>query len=122
MKHIMQVIKNDHVIAFDIDDTLVMWSKDYSVKKKGRLKFEDPGAGPVYLTPHIRHIDLLKNHFARGFFIVAWSHGGSAWTKNVIETLELQNYVHLVITKPTKLVDDLKPNEIFPNVIYLKNE
>lgn len=107
----------EHVIAFDCDDTLVM----HSTHVPHDLKIADPynKGHEVSVRIHKKHVKLLKDHFARGYYVMVWSHGGYEWAKAVVVALGLQDYVHHIMAKPSKMVDDLTAAENFPTVIYL---
>lgn len=116
----MLVVPGENIVAFDVDETLVMWSDKFSQPHENSIGFKDPYDDSTnYLLPHIKHIDLLKKYKGRGLTVIVWSAGGVEWARSVVKTLELETYVDLVITKPNKLVDDLTPSEIFPCRIYL---
>lgn len=109
----MNIINNEKIIAFDIDETLVMHGL-------GKNSIECPYDGSIiYLTPHARHVKLLKDHKARGYSVIVWSAAGFRWASKVIKMLELDEYVDLILTKPIKYVDDLPVDEWMQNRIYL---
>jgi FMN phosphatase YigB (HAD superfamily) len=119
-------IKEEKVIFFDVDDTLVMWKNDYShpFNDPGVFEFNDPydWGRSIFLKPHGKHIKLLKDKHARGYVIVVWSAGGAPWAQEVITKLGLSKYVTLIITKPSKFVDDLTASEVLGTRIYLKDD
>jgi hypothetical protein len=51
---------------------------------------------------------------------MVWSAGGVQWAKTVVNTLGLADYVDLIITKPSKFVDDLPADQVLGQRIYLK--
>lgn len=112
---------NDRVVAFDCDDTLVMWTgKDWEPAAH-KVAFNCPislmGDGQiirtdtVYLVPHQKHIQKLKGYANTGWFVIVWSAGGGAWAKEVVRVLNLENHVSLVTGKPIYCYDDLPLNE-----------
>lgn len=115
----MHVIKNEHIIAFDVDNTLIMWNTNYSTNEPGRIEIEAPGYGNIFLTPHYQHIHFLKNSKHRGYYVIVWSNGGVDWAETVIKKLGLEEYVDLVLTKPGKVVDDEPIDQTLKNRIYL---
>lgn len=112
----MKTIRNENIITFDVDDTLVMWGK--SKHKRAKL-ITDPSSGLSYkLVPHRFHINLLIQHYGRGYTIIVWSAGGYAWAQEVVKELGIEKYVDLVMTKPCKYVDDLVCNEWMGEHLY----
>lgn len=128
----MQVYETDSVVTFDVDDTLVMWpennSRGYNEPAlshtqpfEGSVAFADPYDGSTnYLTPHQKHIDLMKKYKGRGFTVIVWSAGGYKWAKSVVETLKLEPFVDAILTKPSRYVDDLTCEKWMGNRVYLK--
>jgi hypothetical protein len=101
----MQVIENEHIVCFDVDDTLVMWDIPAGLAMDAVL-FDNFGVAE-FLLPHAAHIKLLKQFKVRGQFVIVWSQGGHKWASEVVNRLELNDYVDLVMTKPQWVVDDL---------------
>lgn len=119
----MIAFDNEYIVTFDVDDTLVMWEGNFNQPATDRIEFLDPYDGAkVFLKPHKKHIALLKKYKGRGMCVIVWSAGGVQWAKSVINTLSLADYVDLVITKPSKYVDDLQASEILGSRIYLKDD
>ena len=115
----MKIRKSELPVAFDIDDTLV---RNFTSKpgSKEDIKLNYYGQ-TVYAKPIIEHIDLLKSYKARGYEITAWSANGWTWAKEVICTLQLDEFVDIVASKPLKIVDD-KPVEEWAQRIYIAKE
>jgi hypothetical protein len=103
----MVVTKNDNVVCFDVDDTLIMWSWPAEFNDDV-ITFDNWGHN-VQLVPHKKHIELMKQFKARGHYVVVWSQGGFAWAKAVCETLGITHLVDEVKTKPKWCIDDLAP-------------
>lgn len=101
----MQTIKSSNVTCFDCDDTLVIWPKDYRVNKPGRIQFTY-GDEAVFLEEHSYHTIFLKNCAKRGDFVIIWSANGHEWASQVVERLGLEHYANVVMSKPTRHVDD----------------
>ena len=118
----MIVIKNEDIVAFDVDDTLILWFSNCDPSEK--IDIISPGSGikKMALKPHKRHIDLLKEYKGRGMTVIVWSAGGYGWAQAVVEALGLEEFVDYVMTKPCKLIDDLPPELIFTNRIYLEDK
>ncbi|CAB4200424.1 hypothetical protein UFOVP1351_41 [uncultured Caudovirales phage] len=118
-----QVIENEQVYCFDVDDTLV-YRDDLELQAHddiNRVAVRDPYSGVTFfLRPHKRHISLLYQMFGRGRYVIVWSQSGVLWAKAVVEALALEAYVHMVITKPHGIVDDLPPQVWLSNRIYIE--
>lgn len=108
------------VFTFDVDQTLVSERRDEHSAREGDLEIMNPYTNDkCFVSPHKGHIDLLKEMFGRGRYVVVWSAAGGKWADAVVKKLNLEQYVHLVITKPLAYVDD-KPVESWLNTrIYL---
>ncbi len=88
---------------FDIDGTLVVHRSEslYSVNVL------DPLTGKtLVMGKNLAMIRLLKEEKHRGGFIVAWSRGGYEWATNVIQALELEEFVDIVMDKPLVYFDN----------------
>lgn len=117
------VISSEQVIFFDCDDTLVMWTENNSGFQESAetVGVTDPYEKTItYLVPHKPHIKLLKNRHKRGSTIIVWSANGYAWAENVVRALELEPYVHFIMSKPQAYVDDLTAAEILGERMYLQ--
>jgi FMN phosphatase YigB (HAD superfamily) len=116
----MQVIQNDHIVCFDVDDTLVMWVWDQyerqQLEESGNLIQIHKGQFSTLVSPHKEHIELLKRYKAKGKFVIVWSQSGYDWASTVVKALGLEEHVDLVLTKPEKYVDDLDANEWMEHV------
>ena len=117
----MQIIENEQVIFVDCDDTLVMWDDTFRQPGDNKIEVFDPNdSSNNYLTPNEKHIDLVKKHKGRGYFVVVWSAAGYAWANSVVNAVKLNDYVDIVMSKPVKYMDDLTANEILGTRVYLK--
>lgn len=126
----MQVYETDQVVCCDVDDTLVLWpenhperfpGKSFAQPFEGSVAFFDPYDGSTNnLVPHISHTNLIKKYKGRGFTIIVWSAGGYKWAESVVKTLGLESFVDLVLTKPSRYVDDLLCQEWMGNRVYIK--
>lgn len=107
----------ESVFAFDVDDTLVMWSAKMPEKI---VCITNPYSGEdAYLMPNKMHINLLKEMHGRGRYILVWSQRGVKWAQAVVTALGLTGYVHTYMTKPMGYVDDLPAEKWLGNRIYL---
>lgn len=101
----MNVNKNELKVAYDCDGTLV--SEDIN----GSISL--PYGGKIkQFRPHIPHIELLKNHFLRGFHVTVWSQNGWAHALQIVRALQLEGFVHEVGTKMSCHVDDREEKEL----------
>jgi predicted phosphatase len=107
----MKVEKNRNVITFDVDDTLIIWdefSRDLTYTSPDRLVVICPYDGKPYsFTVHERHVAFLKREKAKGSFVIVWSRSEGAWAEAVCKALNLEDYVDIAMSKPTKYVDDV---------------
>jgi len=93
---------------FDVDDTLVCW---YDIPEDCP---EDEIVNVTYrnLTDRLRinkyNVNLLKKLSIRHHKICVWSKGGSGWSRAVVKALNLEDYVDVIMSKPTYYIDDLK--------------
>ena len=120
--------KSNNVTCFDCDDTLVIWPKDFRVDREDRISFMY-GNEQVFLEEHSYHTTFLKHCHNRGDMVIVWSANGYAWAQNVVETLGLGPYVSVVMSKPTRHVDDkesatsIAGSRVFiPHEIYEKRK
>ena len=110
----MQVLHSTRSVWYDVDNTLVFSLREYPhqisneiVKINGR-KF----------WVHLPHVETIKDFKARGHTVVVWSAGGSEWAETVVKSLNLEEYIDLVISKPDWIWDDKEPEEFMPKRFY----
>ncbi len=107
-------------VFIDCDDTLVMWEENFYLPSPDKIEIVDPYDNTtVFLTPHIRHIKLLKDYRERGYEVNVWSAGGYKWAESVVRALQLEDYVHYCGSKPLKYVDDLSADKILGERVYI---
>lgn len=104
-----QIIENEQVYTFDVDDTLILWDK-------GNITFNH-----IPVEIHQVHVEAIKKHKARGQFVIVWSAGGAQWAKEAVDYLGIGEYVDIVMRKPLVMYDDVSP-EKWCKVIYLENK
>lgn len=118
----MKVIKENNITSFDVDNTLIMWHSNVNEKVPGSIEFLY-GGEKVYLTPHKNHIRFLKQCSIRGDFIEVWSKNGYQWAETVVKKLNLEKYVDLARSKPSRHVDDKTEIEAIAGArIYMRND
>lgn len=113
-----RVTKNEQICYFDVDETLVKWSSK-KVNSDTNIKADYYGQ-KVYLQPYFQHINFLKAMKARGAHIIVHSGNGWAWAEQVVNLLNLQEYVDEIKSKPTKVVDDSPYENWMPTRIFIK--
>lgn len=114
----MQVIENESIVFFDVDQTLVMHE---NVRPLGGLDIINPYSGSkISVSINNKHVELLKQFKGRGMFIIVWSAAGVLWAQAVVNALGLQDEVDMVMTKSSKFVDDLEADQVLGQRIYLK--
>lgn len=119
MDSIVQFFNNSHVVAFDVDQTLVMWDETPYEPGPGKLKFIMPGNNKtVYLKPHEKHLFTLKTYKPRGFQVIVWSAAGSAWVQEVIKVLGIEKNVDIGMSKLSLYYDDLPADQILGQHLY----
>lgn len=115
------VVENEQIYMFDVDDTLIMWDDEIHRSAEDRIAIQDPYDGiTVHVKPHERHVKLLTQMKGRGRFVIVWSQSGAKWAQAVVEALGLTNQVDLILTKPQGYVDDLPVSKWMKNHIYIK--
>lgn len=116
----MNVVANEDVVFFDVDDTLVMWDKTPNDDAKTYVYVIDPYDGKqMRLEVHTPHVKLLRNLSARGTAVVVWSQSGYRWASIIVSALDLQDCVQLVMTKPKSYVDDLPVTDWLKDRIFI---
>lgn len=119
----MITIKNENVDPYDVDGTLVLHENPDTIPEEERAYIPDPVSNEKIVVrinrPMIR---LLKESRARGSFVIVWSRGGYAWANNVIRALKLNNYVHLIISKPMAYFDDTEVQAWLPYRVFIGPE
>lgn len=113
-------LNKEHLIFFDCDETLILHNK----KNNTNIRIIDPynSNGPsIIVKEHSAHVKLLKDHFVRGYGIVVWSAAGREWSEAVVKALGLEQYVDIVMSKPTKYVDDLEAHQILGSRVFLRS-
>lgn len=100
----MNTIENENVILVDVDGTLLFWTEPL-VPGPGKIEC-NYGGRPVYLTPNLYLVDLIKTYKKRGCFIIVASANGYAWAENAVKVLGLSEHVDLKMSKFHKYIDD----------------
>ena len=117
--HVLQ----GHTVFYDVDGTLVFWN------------VPEGYAGPtVHITAHnayskmdidkavavnVPMIENLKGNKQTGCHILVWSQGGHQWAEAVIKALGLEEFVDVIVDKPSVIYDDLEPSAWMPNAKHI---
>lgn len=131
----MIVMPTDFSAWFDVDETLILWSPTEEQLEKEGIVIECPGGAvivdqevvnesswKVKVVPHKIHIEQLIKHKLRNQQIIVWSAGGYRWAETVVRALQLEQYVDLVISKPTWAYDDLDPQDYMPKSTWMEDK
>lgn len=113
----MVEIHGDNIAYFDCDETLVF--VDSIPDGVEIVWLQIPGFPGKEVGVHHKHVERLKNHKIWGNTVVVWSKSGHKWAKSVVEALQLNEYVDLVITKPSYVYDDKMPDKILSEHRFL---
>lgn len=116
----MRVVECNQTTYFDVDDTLIMWNPTEEQIAKYGMVYVSPDMLETTLVPHLPNIDQLRKHKLRGHTIIVWSAGGYQWAAEAIKFLQLEEYVDLVISKPTWFYDDKDAEEFMGKRQYME--
>lgn len=101
----------------DVDNTLVVWDTPTHLRT---VKFKCPYTGDnLSCEPHLPHIRLLKEKFARGYLVIVWSQSGQAHAQTVVKALGLTKYVNLILDKPYCYLDDVPAEQWMGERLWL---
>ncbi len=114
-----KIIFCDKVIMVDVDDTLVMHEQEEPTADIVYVKDILDDTRKVKLRANTNMIRLVKEESTRGSAIVVWSRGGYNWAANVIEALELEDYVTMIMSKPLAYFDDKPASEWLTDRVYI---
>ena len=115
----MILIKNENIRPFDIDGTLIVpYSKNLPVARI----YDAVTKGTIKVSINESMVRMLREEHHRGGYIVVWSRGGHEWAANVIRALGLEQYVHLVMSKPVVYFDDIPVKKWLKDRVFLKPE
>lgn len=117
----MKVLKSERTIYVDVDDTLVMHSFNYHKHEFEMVAIDDPvhPGSYIQLRKNLNMIRLVREESQRGSTIIVWSRGGWQWANNVVEALELEEYVYMVMSKPLTYLDDSPVENWLKDRVYI---
>lgn len=114
----MTVFEYENTLMVDVDETLIT-KVDPSNMNGGFFPLAY-GEDMWFFKQCPDNIALMKHHkVTRGFGIIVWSANGKEWAEKVVKHLKLEQYVDMIMTKPTKYLDDKDVNEWMPSRIWL---
>lgn len=101
-------LDGDRVLMVDVDDTLVMWNvSEYRAKDDPNYKFVQLDSGAITVLENKKNINTLIKFKKLGYTVVVWSQSGKDWAEKVVNALDINQYVDLIMTKPSYYLDDL---------------
>lgn len=114
----MNVVTKENVRPFDCDGCLIRELKHSELQADAYVK--DPlTMKNIGVKVNKAMVRLLKEEHYRGGYVVVWSRSGWEWAKNIVEALELQEYVHQVMSKPIAYFDDKDVSEWLKDRVFL---
>jgi protein-L-isoaspartate O-methyltransferase len=118
----LKTISNEVVCAFDVDQTLVIWSAKSEREKTGMAIVNPYDGQEVWCSVHEPHVRLIKQMKSRGRFVIVWSAGGAQWAASVVGALGLTSFVDQIMTKPIAYVDDVPVDQWMSHRIFIPYE
>lgn len=105
----MLKICSNEVIAFDVDDTLI-------VEDNAKYTHSFKHNGQQYnVRVNSKLIIKLKELFNNKKTIVVWSQQGADWADDVVRGIGIENFVHYTMTKISDCYDDLPTRDWMKN-------
>lgn len=109
----MKDFKTEHLelpdgptVAFDVDDTLIMWNAPEDHEGEVEMLEIDCEGVKSYRAVNKHTVNLLKKFYESGHIVVVWSASGVRWVRAVCKALCIDDYVHLKMSKLSYFVDD----------------
>lgn len=115
----MTIIKNENIRPFDVDGTLIV---PYVKGTPFVRVYDAVTKSDIRVCINLSMVRMLKEEHHRGGHIVVWSRGGNEWAANVVRALGLEEYVHLVMSKPIVYFDDVPIKKWLKDRVFLKPE
>lgn len=112
----MIVTKAENVAYIDIDNTLIRKANTNDLFPK----LLDYYGNNWNIIPKYDNIQFLKSLKSRGYYIIVHSANGWQHALNVVNLLELTEFVDEIKTKPQKYVDDEPVENWFGPRIYFE--
>lgn len=96
-------LTGDRVFASDVDDTIILWDvSEYPDAPKVQLD-----GGSITVAINQKNVNTLIKFKKLGYTVVVWSQSGKDWAEKVVNALDINQYVDLIMTKPSYYLDDL---------------
>jgi hypothetical protein len=119
----MKVIKNENIMTFDVDDTLILHLSEKELSKHTVLQvWDEIESKTICVGINKPMVRLLKEEIHRGNQVIVWSRGGYRWAASVLNALQLSDLNIIVMTKPLVYFDDKDVKEWLPYRVYLSPE
>lgn len=129
------VLESSNTIFFDVDDTLIRWDTYNRPNASGPynspnpclvniITVEDPHMKGHMMTfrPHLAHCHILIRNYHQGRTVIVWSAAGYKWAETIVKALGLEQYVSLILEKPSVICDDTPMENWHPKTIFLKHD
>lgn len=117
-------LEEDNVAYFDVDDTLIFAEDDISSLTREDLlemaTISMPNGFDTKVRVHSKQVERLKMHKKWGNGVIVWSKSGYRWAEAVVRALNLEEYVDVVLSKPTYYYDDKKCEQFMGEHRYIK--
>jgi len=117
MTRVMVVTLERPHMYFDVDGTLVRPFKSFEEESEA-TDTDFIIINNTMMKVNLKVIEDLKMCRTRGHTVVVWSQGGSSWACTVVQALNLEEFVDIVIAKPSWYVDDKTPGTILDDSRY----
>lgn len=110
-------VESELIAWVDVDGTLVdFYNRPGVMSYTVNLNYYGKEKEAVLLKKNIEFVRSLKK---RGYFIIVHTNNGYRWGEEVVRTLELGDCVDLIMSKPSKVLDNEDPSVWLPKHINL---
>lgn len=119
------LLASDNLVFVDCDETLAFWRTNEDPEDEiilVRDPYSAAGQDLIPMVPHHRNIALIKRNYYQGRTVIVWSAAGSLWAESIVKTLQLEDYVSLIMSKPTIYIDDLPIEKWGLSRVYLSKD
>ena len=119
----MITVGDKPVVCFDVDDTLIMWSKSHGSEISEDKKINIIHNALAFSSEfHQEHVNNIIRHKQRGHFVVVWSAGGGEWAETAVKALKISKYVDICMSKPSWYVDDMPCESWMGKRVFIHEE